>query len=120
MKDIGIGEHRYRIVAGEHEGKWQAHAERADNGDRYGVECVGDTESEAIARVEDWLAWQVEHAAALEALQLAERAYHRTIVGSAFANSSEGPTAVELQKESLDALEAARGRLDEVRARKPE
>ena len=69
---------------------------------------------------EEWLTWQREHAAALEALQQAQRAYHRTIAGSAFANPDEGPTAIEIQKESLDALEAARVRLDELRARKPE
>ena len=65
-----------------------------------------------------WLEWQREHAAALEALQQAERAYHRTIAGSAFASPTEGPSAIELQKESLDAVEAARVRLDEIRARR--
>jgi hypothetical protein len=69
---------------------------------------------------ERWLAWQREHAAALEALQQAQRAYHRTIAGSAFANPTEGPGALEIQKESLDLVEAARVRLDELRARKPE
>jgi hypothetical protein len=67
-----------------------------------------------------WLAWQREHTAALEALQQAQRAYHRTIAGSAFASPTEGPSAIELQKESLDAVEAARLRLDDVRARQPE
>ena len=67
-----------------------------------------------------WQEWQREHAAALEALQQAQRAYHRTIAGSAFASPTEGPSAIELQKESLDAVEAARVRLDEIRARKPE
>ena len=67
-----------------------------------------------------WLQWQREHAAALEALQEAQRAYHRTIAGSAFASPTEGPSAIEMQKESLDAVEAARVRLDEVRARRPE
>lgn len=69
---------------------------------------------------ERWLAWQREHAAALEALQQAQRAYHRTIAGSAFASPTEGPTAIELQKESLEVLEAARVRLDEIRLRQPE
>jgi hypothetical protein len=68
----------------------------------------------------NWQEWQREHAAALEALQQAQRAYHRTIAGSAFASPTEGPSAIELQKESLDAVEAARVRLDEIRARKPE
>jgi len=67
-----------------------------------------------------WLEWQHDHAAALEALQQAERAYHRTVAGSAFASPTEGPSPIELQKESLDAVEAARLRLDAVRARRPE
>ena len=67
-----------------------------------------------------WLDWQHEHATALEALQRAERAYHRTIAGSAFASPTEGPTPLELQKESLGVVESARVRLDEVRTRKPE
>ena len=69
---------------------------------------------------ERWREWQREHAAALEALQEAQRAYHRTIAGSAFASPTEGPSATEMQKESLDAVEAARIRLDEIRQRKPE
>ena len=69
---------------------------------------------------ERWLEWQREHTAALEALQQAQRAYHRTIAGSAFASPTEGPSPVEMQKESLDAVEAARVRLDEIRARQPE
>jgi len=68
---------------------------------------------------ERWLEWQREHAAALESLQQAQRAYHRTIAGSAFASPTEGPSAIELQKESLDAVEAARVRLDEIRGRRP-
>ena len=71
----------------------------------------------AVAR---WLEWQHDHAAALEELQRAERAYHRTIAGSAFASPTEGPSAIEMQKESLEAVEAARIRLDEIRARRPE
>ena len=69
---------------------------------------------------EAWKAWQREHTAALEALQEAQRAYHRTIAGSAFTSPADGVTAIEIQKESLNALEAARVRLDEVRARRPE
>ena len=69
---------------------------------------------------EQWQAWQREHSAALEALQEAQRDYHRTIAGSAFASPTDGPTAMELQKESLEALEAARVRLDEIRLRQPE
>lgn len=108
----------YRLAAFERGGRWIARAERADTGDRFGIECSGPTESAALERLAAWLTWQHDHAAALEALQRAERAYHRTIAGSAFASPVEGPSAIELQKESLDAVEAARVRLDEIRARK--
>ncbi len=68
----------------------------------------------------NWEEWQRAHAAALQELQEAQRAYHRTIAGSAFANPTEGPTAQEMQKDALDAVESARVRLDEIRAQKPE
>jgi hypothetical protein len=109
-----------RIETLERDGQWIAHAKREDTGDPFGIECAGATEGEAVARLSEWLDWQREHSEALEALQLAEQAYHRTIAGSAFASATEGPGAIELQKESLDAVEAARIRLDEIRARKPE
>jgi hypothetical protein len=120
MKYVSAGDSRYRLVATEREGQWSARAEREDTGGAFGIESTGATEAEAVDRLSRWLEWQNEHAAALEALQFAERAYHRTIAGSAFVSDVEGPTAVELQQESLDALEAARVRLDEVRARRPE
>jgi hypothetical protein len=66
-----------------------------------------------------WLDWQHEHAAALEALQSAERAYHRFVAGSAFAGQRDEVSAIELQEETLQQVEVARIRLDEVRARKP-
>ncbi len=108
------------VKATERDGQWVAFAERADNGDRFGIECGGATEAEAKERLQRWLAWQAEHAAALEELQRAERAYHRSIAGSAFASATEGPSALEIQKESLDAVEAARAKLDEIRAQRPE
>ena len=110
----------YRIITSERDGQWIARARRADTGDPFGVECSGASVEEATRRLTAWLDWQREHTAALEALQRAEQAYHRTIAGSAFASAVEGPSAVELQQESLDALETARVRLDEVRARKPQ
>lgn len=119
MKTISLGETTYRLKADQREGRWVAHAEDTTGG-RFGTECGGESEAEAISRLERWLTWQREHAAALEALQRAEGAYHRTIAGSAFASPTEGPSPLELQKESLDELESARIRLDEVRARKPE
>jgi hypothetical protein len=120
MKHIAIGTMHYRIITSERDGQWLAHAVREDTGDPFGVECSGAGEDEAAQRMTRWLEWQGEHAAALEELQRAERAYHRTIAGSAFASPIEGPTAIELQKESLAAVEAARVRLDEIRARRPE
>ena len=120
MKHIAIGATHYRIITSEREGQWLAHAAREDTGDPFGVECAGATEDEAAQRLTRWLEWQGEHAAALEELQLAERAYHRTIAGSAFVSPTEGPSAIEMQKESLAAVEAARVRLDEIRALRPE
>ena len=110
----------YRIVTEQRDGQWFARAERTDTGDRFGVECGGGSERDAADRLTRWLEWQREHTAALDALQQAERAYHRTIAGSAFASAIEGPSPIEIQKESLEQVEAARVRLDEVRARKPE
>ena len=114
------GSSPYRIVTEQRDGQWFAHAVRTDTGGRFGVECCADSEAAAKDRLRRWLEWQSEHTAALEALQQAERAYHRTIAGSAFASTTEGPSAIEIQKESLEQVEAARVRLDEVRARKPE
>jgi len=120
MKHVTIGDSSYRLISAERDGQWVARAERAATGDPFGIECSGASEADAVARLTRWLEWQSEHTAALQALQQAEHAYHRTIAGSAFASPMEGPSAIELQKESLAAVEAARVRLDEVRARRPE
>jgi hypothetical protein len=109
-----------KILCSEHDGQWMARAVREDTGDPFGIECAGATEQEAIERLTRWLTWQREHAEALDTLQQAERAYHRTISGSAFANPTEGPTSIELQRESLAAVERARIHLDDVRGRRPE
>ena len=111
---------KLRLVATEHGGRWIARAENEETGRPFGIECAGATEPEALARMSRWIDWQRDHTAALEALQSAERAYHRTIAGGAFANPAEEPVALEAQKASLDAVDAARIRLDEVRARRPE
>jgi hypothetical protein len=120
VTEIAIGDVHYRVACAQRDGRWLAHAVQADSGDLFGVECAGASEAEAIDRLTRWLTWQSEHAAALTALQQAERAYHRTIAGSAFANPTEGPTPIEMQRESLEAVEVARTRLDEIRARRPE
>jgi hypothetical protein len=120
MKHISVGDRQFNLTAVELDGQWIAHAVRAETGDRFGIDCAGVSATDALERLTRWLEWQHEHAAALEALQRAEREYHRTIAGSAFASPTEGPSPLELQKESLDALEAARVHLDQVRAQKPE
>src|SRR5581483_12469082 len=94
-----IGGTRYRLVVDQRDAQWVAHAERVDSGDRFGLECSGESEGEALQRLVRWIEWQSEHAAALAALQQAERAYHRTIAGSAFVSATEGPSALELQRE---------------------
>jgi len=119
MKQVSIADHRFTLIAVERDGQWIAHAVREDNGDRFGIECAAASEPDAIGLLAEWLEWQHQHASALEALQRAERDYHRTIAGSAFTSPTEGPSALEVQKESLEAVEVARVRLDEVRARKP-
>ena len=69
---------------------------------------------------EAFIAWQREHAAALAELQEAQRAYHRTVAATAFQASTEEPSAEEMRRASLEALDAARVKLDEVRARRPQ
>jgi len=72
---------------------------------------------------ERWLAWQREHTAALEALQEAQRAYHRAAVGNQQLAVGSPPSREALRRDRsvyLEALDAARIRLDQVRARKPE
>jgi hypothetical protein len=64
-------------------------------------------------RNDAWLAWQHDHAEALAALQEAQRAYHRTVVERALAKATN-------VQEALNAVDAARVRLDAVRAQKPE
>ena len=73
-----------------------------------------------MSGVSNFSMWQKEHAAALAELQEAQRAYHRTVAATAFQGASEEPSAEEMRRASLDALDAARIRLDEVRARRPE
>ncbi|MGE5243624.1 MAG: hypothetical protein ACM3SQ_05315 [Betaproteobacteria bacterium] len=120
MHQLTISGTAYRIIAVERDGNWIAYAVRADDGERFGIECSGPTEPAACERLARWLEWQAEHAAALEALQTAEHAYHRAIAGSAFVGTTEGPSAAEIQKDALEVVEAARVRLDGIRARKPE
>jgi fructoselysine-6-P-deglycase FrlB-like protein len=70
-----------------------------------------------------WLEWHRDHEEALAALQAAQHAYHRTVANGAFAGAADGPSIAEnaeMQQGSLEALQAARLRLDEVRSRRPD
>jgi len=118
--ECSIGQRSYRLIATGRKGVWTAHAERADNGDWFGIECSGESEASAVDRLEQWLTWQHEHSSALDELLQAERAYHRTIAGRAFANPIEGPSAIALQQGTLEEMDAARVHLDEIRARRPD
>ena len=115
-----IANSRVRIRTFSKGPTWVAWAERSEEGTRFGIECTAPTEAEAVARLTRWLDWQREHADALAALQEAERDYHRTIAGSAFASADEGPSPEEMQRDALKTVESARLRLDEVRAKRPE
>jgi hypothetical protein len=117
--DIEIAGHRFRLIVTERDGRWRAHAVRVDGGDQFGPEETGATEHEACERLSRWIAWQHEHAAALEALQAAERTYHRSVAGAAFAADPDAGAGADLRRESLEQPDAARTRLDEIRARRP-
>ncbi len=109
----------FDVLTSERDGRWVATAVRVGSGERFGVECVGATVAEARRRMRAWLEWQADHSAALAALQQAERDYHRAIAGLAFASPVDAIGPVEMQKDSLGVLEAARARLDDVRSRRP-
>jgi hypothetical protein len=109
-----------RLQAVERRGAWVASAEQIDSGARFGIECTGASEREALDRLAAWLTWQHEHAEALAALQDAEGDYHRTIAGRAFRTSAVAAAQDAMQKDGLNAVAAARVRLDEIRARRPE
>ena len=67
-----------------------------------------------------WLNWQDAHSKALEALQNAQRAYHRLLADDALGSHSEESAASDLRRQSLAEIEAASTYLSEVRARRPE
>ena len=113
------GDSPYRLRVERRADGWTAQAERREDGARFGPEIVGATEGDAVERAWAWLGWQAGHARALEALQQAERAYHRAIAGTAFAAATDSPAAGDLQRDLLDAVDTARRELDRIRARNP-
>jgi hypothetical protein len=116
--DLTIGGTSYRLFAVEGDGQWIARAFRGDTGERFGVDAAAETEDAAIALLRSWLEWNHDHGAALDALQHAERAYHRIVTGAAFAEP-ESAVASDQGKASLDTVDSARAALDAVRARRP-
>ena len=66
-----------------------------------------------------WQRWQREHTEALAALQQTQRAYHREVATRAFGAALNDPEEAVRRKALLGRVEAARIRLDEIRARQP-
>jgi hypothetical protein len=116
--ELRIGNTAYRLITSENAGEWRAHAVQADTNERFGVDMTAQTQEEATARLRLWLEWQHEHTQALGMLQQAERAYHRAMAGAAFASQADAAADDESRK-ALGQVDAARARLDEVRARRP-
>jgi uncharacterized protein (DUF1684 family) len=115
--ELTVGAATYRLVTVESDGQFTACAVRIDTNERFGIETVAAHPEDAQHRLAEWLQWQHEHTQALEALQQAERTYHRAIAGAAFATPEDDSTAAA--RLSLDSVNAARAQLDEVRARRP-
>lgn len=120
MAPIVIGDRAFRIRVAHRAGVWTAHAARADNGDRFGPGATADSEVAAVRAVVLWLEWQQEHAAALEALQSAERTYHRALAGEAFAAGGDVDASRRARRDALESMEEAQARLDVVRNRRPQ
>ena len=114
---VQFGNTSYRLFAKELAGSYLAHACRGEGAERFGIETSGTSADEAISKLTRWLEWQHQHTEALEKLQDAERAYHRTMAGAAFAEDQAGLDSA--RKQTLDAMTAARNHLDDVRARRP-
>jgi hypothetical protein len=115
METVSVGGRQYRIRTSDQGGVWTGCVERADTGDRFGLECSGSSAAEVTGRLTGWLTWQHEHMTALAALQSAERAYHRAIAAAAFDGATD-PTTSVLQRQSLAELEAATEQLNRTRA----
>jgi hypothetical protein len=113
---IQIGDSTYTLVSTRRGDQWTAHAVRAENGDRYGIEVTAASESDATSRLTRWLEWQHEHTAALDVLQQAEKAYHRAVGNAAFSSAD---TQVAEARPARIVMDEARHALDDVRARRP-
>lgn len=112
-----IGTTAVRIEATGSGGHWTASAVSVDTGDRFGIEWSASSEADARGGLIQWLEWQHDHAAALVELQRAQHTYHKAVADHAFEGES-GPGR-EVQRATLDGVDAARQRLDAVRQRRP-
>jgi hypothetical protein len=115
--ELTLGSTTYHLISVQRDDGFIAHAQRADNNERFGIETAAATADEAESLLARWLEWQHEHTQALEGLQQAERQYHRAMAGAAFASSADA--AEGESRASLESVNAARLHLDEVRARRP-
>lgn len=114
---VQFGSMSYQLFAKEQSGAFVAYACRGEHAERFGIETAGASADEALAKLTRWLEWQHQHTDALQQLQEAERVYHRTMAGAAFAEDQTGIEAARTQ--ALDAMNAARNQLDDLRARRP-
>jgi hypothetical protein len=115
--EITVGPATYRLVTVERDAQFIASAVRVDTNERFGIETTAADPEGAQRRLAAWLEWQHEHTQALEALQQAERAYHRAMAGAAFASPEDDSS--EAARLSLESVNVARAQLDDVRARRP-
>jgi len=111
---------QFKVRLGRRDGRSVAYAVRAETGDRFGADFIAASDDEAVAALTRWIEWQGDHAAALESLQEAERAYHRAVAGHMLAGDADRPAAGQERGECLERMAAARTTLDVVRARRPE
>jgi predicted alpha/beta hydrolase len=116
---VTVGDRTFRVHAVEQPGSWLAHAVSLAHGHRCSEDMTAPTETEAVHRVRRWLEWQRHHAMALAELQNAERAYHRTITDLAFASQADSEQAPHARRTALALVDAARAKLDAMRACRP-
>ncbi|HVB38012.1 MAG TPA: hypothetical protein VND92_05710 [Vicinamibacterales bacterium] len=117
-RQLSFGDVRFEIAARPDGGQWVAEARREGRRESHGPAFRAGTEEDALDRCAAWLGWQQEHEAALRSLQGAERVYQRAVAAGAFAPPGDGP-GPDVEREALQEMEVARGRLEEVRQRQP-
>lgn len=113
---VEIGGCVYTLVTSARQQQWTAHACRGESNERYGLEVTAASEDDARERLTRWLKWQHEHTAALDALQQAEKAFHRAVASAAFSSSEVQSAEARPARAAMD---AARNALDDIRARRP-